>query len=65
MNKFIMAAARSQFMLQGQIRNFGTFYPRKMKVKHMSYTQIPDWLEKQQRDPFDYKLRTKEEVMEE
>lgn len=39
--------------------------PRKMKVKHMTYNQIPDWLKKQDRDPFDYKLRTKAEVMEE
>ena len=29
----------------------------------MSYTQIPEWLKKQESDPFDYKLRTKEEVM--
>jgi len=46
------------------MRNFGTFYPRKAKVKHMTYTQIPEWLEKQERDLFDYKLRSKEEVME-
>ena len=29
----------------------------------MSYTQIPPWLKKQERDPFDYKLRSKEEVL--
>ena len=39
--------------------------PRKMKVKHMKYTQIPDWLKKQERDPFDYKLRNLEEMKEE
>lgn len=38
--------------------------PRKMKVAHMGYTQIPDWLQKQERDPFDYKLRSKEEIKE-
>ena len=38
--------------------------PRKMKVNHMSYTQIPPWLKKQDRDPFDYQLRSKAEVQE-
>jgi hypothetical protein len=36
--------------------------PRKMKVKHMSYTQVPDWLKKQERDPFNYQLRSKQEI---
>ena len=39
--------------------------PRKMKVKHMSYTQVPDWLKKQERDPFNYQLRSKQEIQEE
>ena len=39
--------------------------PRKMKVAHLKYTQLPDWLAKQQRDPFDYVLRSKKEIMEE
>ena len=30
----------------------------------MKYTQIPDWLKRQDRDPFAYQLRSKEEVME-
>jgi len=63
MNRFLVNSARSQ-ILNMQMRNFGTFYPRKAKVKHMTYTQIPEWLEKQERDLFDYKLRSKEEVME-
>ena len=40
-------------------------YPRKAKTKKMVYTQLPDWLKKQERDPFDYKLRSLEEVKEE
>lgn len=31
----------------------------------MQYTQIPEWLKKQERDPFDYPLRSKAEIMEE
>ena len=31
----------------------------------MTYTQIPPWLKKQDRDPFDYQLRSKAEVQEE
>ena len=31
----------------------------------MKYTQVPEWLQKQKRDPFDYPLRSKAEVMEE
>jgi hypothetical protein len=34
-----------------------------MKVHHMSYTQVPSWLKKQDRDQFDYELRSKAEVM--
>lgn len=29
----------------------------------MSYTQVPSWLKKQDRDQFDYELRSKAEVM--
>lgn len=31
----------------------------------MKYTQVPDWLKKQHRDPFEYPLRSKAEVQEE
>ena len=41
--------------------SFGVM-PRKMKVHHMSYTQVPDWLKKQERDPFNYQLRSKQEI---
>ena len=46
-----------------QLRTFRAA-PKKNRVKYMQYTQVPDWLAKQQRDPFDYKLRSKAEVME-
>ena len=39
--------------------------PKKMKVHHMGYSQLPSWLKKQERDPFDYPLRSKKEVLEE
>ena len=31
----------------------------------MSYNCVPDWMKPAPKDPFDYKLRSKEEVMEE
>jgi len=31
----------------------------------MKYTMVPDWLKNQKPDPFDYPLRSKQEVMEE
>lgn len=31
----------------------------------MSYTCVPDWMKPAPQDPFDYKLRSKEEVVEE
>ena len=52
-------------MLSLALRRTFSKMPRKMKVKHMEYTQLPDWLKKQERDPFNYKLRSKEEVKEE
>lgn len=32
-------------------------------TKLFKYTLVPDWLKKQPRDPFDYKLRSKAEVI--
>jgi len=55
---------QSTLLFQLPYASFGVM-PRKMKVKHMSYTQVPDWLRKQDRDPFDYQLRSKQELQEE
>ena len=44
-------------------RSFALY--RKAKVHHMSYNCVPDWMKPAPKDPFDYKLRSKEEVMEE
>lgn len=38
---------------------------RKPKTFHMSYNCVPEWMQPAPQDPFDYKLRSKEEVKEE
>jgi hypothetical protein len=35
------------------------------KTFHMSYTCVPQWMKPAVQDPFDYKLRPKEEIAEE
>ena len=44
-------------------RSFALY--RKMKTAHMSYNCVPIWMQPAVQDPFDYKLRPKEEVAEE
>ncbi len=36
-----------------------------VKVHHMSYSCVPEWMKPAEKDPFDYQLRKKEEVIEE
>ncbi len=36
----------------------------KIKTKRISYEAIPDYMESKFKDPFDYQLRTKDEVNE-
>jgi Mitochondrial ribosomal subunit protein len=45
------------------MRTFALY--RKAKTAHISYTCVPEWMKPAERDPFDYKLRSKEEVAEE
>ena len=35
------------------------------EVHHMSYNCVPEWMKPAPKDPFDYKLRSKEEILEE
>lgn len=39
--------------------------PLLAKVHHISYTCVPEWMKPAEQDPFDYKLRSKEEVLNE
>jgi Mitochondrial ribosomal subunit protein len=45
------------------MRTFALY--RKAKTAHISYTCVPEWMKPAERDPFYYKLRSKEEVAEE
>lgn len=44
-------------------RSFALY--RKPKTAYMAYTCVPDYMKPAPQDPFDYKLRTKQEVQEE
>mmetsp|Transcript_43006 Transcript_43006/g.31401 ORF Transcript_43006/g.31401 Transcript_43006/m.31401 type:complete len:126 (+) Transcript_43006:63-440(+) len=47
------------------MRNFGHL-PRKMKTfKRDKYECIPEWMTPAERDPFNYKLRSKEDIIHE
>lgn len=36
--------------------------PRKMKVAHLKYNNVPAWMQQVNKDPFDYPLQTREQV---
>lgn len=56
-------ASKQSCLLQTQMRNFALY--RKAKYHHLSYSCVPEFMKPAPQDPFDYKLRSKQEVAEE